>query len=107
MAFIALTYPLQWGLHQLTGSTSAGDLMVLWLYPLRIIAVLLVLIYFRPVYTELHAQVWRSWQELVLSICIGILVYVLWVRMDWPWAIQGQASSWPAFASSVPPLSSR
>lgn len=76
--------------------------MVLWLYPLRIIAVMLVLIYFWPVYTELHDQVWQSWQELVLSICTGILVYILWVRMDWPWAIQGQAAGYNPFRLDVP-----
>lgn len=97
MAFMALTSALQWGLHQLSGLTSAGNLMGLWLYPLRIVAVGLVLVYFWPVYTELQERVWISRQELALATGIGIAVYLLWVRMDWPWAIQGNAAGYNPF----------
>lgn len=100
MAFIAMSYPLQVGIGHLTGSTST-DLIALWLYPFRIVAVLLVMVYFWPVYTELQERVWNSWQELALTIIVGVLVYLLWVRMDWPWATQGQAGGYNPFQTDV------
>lgn len=97
MAFIAIASPLQWGLYHLSGLTTASDLLVLWLYPLRIAAVVLLLVYFWPVYTELYDRVWVSRQELALATIVGILVYLLWVRMDWPWAMQGKAAGYNPF----------
>ena len=101
MAFIASTPLLQWGLSQLSGSVSTSDLMLLWLYPLRAVAVLLLLVHFWPLYTELHEQVWENWQELALTIMVGTFVYILWVRMNWAWATQGQAAGYNPFQSDI------
>jgi len=32
-----------------------------------------------------------------LGIGVGVLVYVLWVRMDWSWAIQGELTGYNPF----------
>ena len=67
------------------------DHVDLWLYPLKIAAVLGLLFYFWPHYSELKGRIIRDRQEGILAITVGVLVYAAWVRMDWSWAMQGDA----------------
>lgn len=63
---------------------------VIWLYPVKTVAVMGLLIFFRSHYQELQRPVLVSLQEGIWAIGAGILVYLLWVRMDWDWATQGE-----------------
>ena len=36
-------------------------------------------------------------KEAALAVGVGLVVYVLWVRMDWPWAMQGTPTGYNPF----------
>jgi uncharacterized protein len=101
MGFIALEALLRWA----AGLTSAADVstttVFLWLYPLRIAVVLAALVYLWPAYEELRDNVCLSFGEALLVLVVGGLVYVAWVRMDWPWAMQGQPTGYNPFQAGV------
>ena len=69
----------------------------LWLYPVKITAVIGCLAYFWPRYTELKGQAFGRKMDVVLSVTIGVLVYLAWVRMDWSWATMGKAAGYDPF----------
>lgn len=73
----------------------------LWLYPIRIAVVLATLAYFWPAYRELRTSLWVNWREGLLVIVAGVLVYVAWVRMDWPWAMQSQPVGYEPFQAGA------
>ncbi|RZT04582.1 hypothetical protein SAMN05216319_3631 [Duganella sp. CF402] len=64
---------------------------LLWLYPLKIGAVVLALCWGRRHYTELHWQGMdgRWW---LLSIGAGLLVLVLWLNLDTGWMVVGTSA---------------
>jgi CAAX prenyl protease-like protein len=101
MGFIALEALLRW----VAGLTSAADISVtpvfLWLYPLRTVVVLVALVYLWPAYEELRDKVCRNFGEVLLVLVVGGLVYVAWVRMDWSWAMQGQATGYNPFQAGA------
>jgi len=87
LSFLALAEIIMWGS---TGEEHGWvDHVDLWLYPLKIAAVLGLLLYFWPHYSELKGRIIRDRQEGILAITVGVLVYAAWVRMDWSWAMQG------------------
>ena len=59
------------------------------LYPIRTIAVLLALIYFWRRYSEISLSDFGHIRNTLLSLGTGLLVFVLWVNMDFPFAIIG------------------
>jgi uncharacterized protein len=71
-----------------------GVLLPLWLYPVKIVAVLGALIYYWRQYDELHDKLCTSLGEGVLALGAGVVVYLAWVRMDWAWAMMGQAAGY-------------
>ena len=97
MAFIAL----ESGLHWLSGMVSAAapdrPQFFLWLYPVRTAVVLAALVFYWPAYQELRGRVCAGWREALLVAGVGTLVYGAWVRLDWPWAMQGQAAGYNPF----------
>ena len=73
----------------------------LWLYPIQIIAVLGLLIFFWSSYHELQRPVMTDTKEAAMAVAVGLVVYVLWVRMDWPWAMQGEATAYNPFEAGA------
>lgn len=69
----------------------------LWLYPVKATIVLAVLVYFWPRYGELKQRPWSRPGDLGLSLLVGFLVYLAWVQMDWPWAVQGDLGGYNPF----------
>ena len=60
-----------------------------WMYAVKVGAVLLMLIIFWREYTELHT--WRVSPIWTLaSIAVGLLVFVLWIKLDAGWMLIGQ-----------------
>jgi len=55
-----------------------------WLYPLKALAVALALLMLRKHYDEWHFNDFRSLGHTALSIGAGLLIFALWIRMDWP-----------------------
>ena len=80
----------------LPAESQAQDLE-LWTYPMKILIVGGLLIFFWSHFDELKTPVVASWSEGLSVVGIGLLVYVLWVRMDWPWAMQGEMTEYNPF----------
>jgi CAAX prenyl protease-like protein len=117
MAFIAVNMSLDWFADGRPDAAAWKTQIELWLYPVRTILVLATLIFFWSQYEELKEGFVSNLSELAQAIGVGVLVYFLWVRMDWPWATQGviqvfiipllgakPASCWRRFVSLGPSL---
>lgn len=91
MAFIALESGLHW---LLSPTASESPRPFLWLYPVRTVVVLASLIYYWPAYRELRQPLCLNGREGLLIAVVGVGVYLAWVRMDWPWAMQGQPTGY-------------
>ncbi|RMH06006.1 MAG: CAAX prenyl protease-related protein [Nitrospirae bacterium] len=95
MAFLAVEGGVRW-MDQ--GSEGEGiSHLVLWLYPVKTLAVGILLWWFWSWFSELHAPIVRNVREALVVLGTGIGVYVLWVRMDWPWAMQGEPTAYNPF----------
>jgi len=82
MAFLAMEQgALAWG----------GDSFdVRWLYPVKVVVVALALWVFRGEYRELLVRPARL--PLIVSILLGVLVFVLWINLDQGWLNLGGAA---------------
>ena len=97
MAFIALESVVSWVSEPFAVRSSGSNLWSLWLYPAKITAVLVALWLFWPRYKELHQPGTMSMMQIFMALGVGTLVYLAWVRMAWPWAIQGQMTAYNPF----------
>jgi uncharacterized protein len=101
MVFIGLESLIRW----LVGLTSSPETnlspVFVWLYPVRTAVVLGALVYLWPAYQELREPMCVNTAEALLVIVTGVLVYVAWVRMDWPWAMQGQPTGYNPFQAGA------
>ena len=74
MAFLAMEQGARvWG----------GDFDVRWLYPVKVVVVAFALWYFRGEYRELLVRPARV--PLIVSLLLGVLVFVLWINLDQGW----------------------
>ena len=74
MAFLAVEQGARaWG----------GDFDARWLYPVKVVVVAFALWYFRGEYRELLGRPARA--PLIVSILLGVLVFVLWINLDQGW----------------------
>lgn len=87
MAFIAVQ-----GLFS-SGGIFESEQVIFWLYPMRALLVAGVLISCFRSYSELKEKPFAGIGELTLSVGVGVLVYLAWFQMDWPWAIQGEGAA--------------
>lgn len=101
MAFIALESGLRWVSDLMSAVESGSTPSFLWLYPVRTAVVLAALVYLWPAYQELRDQVCTNWSECLLTLGVGVLVYLAWVRMDWSWAMQGQPAGYNPFQAGT------
>lgn len=62
-----------------------------WLYGISVLVVSLSLFWFWRRYAELMS--WLNWRELALSVVVGLVVYWLWIRLDQPWMMLGEATA--------------
>lgn len=61
------------------GSVPAG----MYLYPAKTVAVALLLVTFKSCYTEVCLRDLLKFKHSVISIISGIVVFLLWINMDW------------------------
>jgi len=101
LAFIALESGWRWVSGSTSAAASGGTAFFLWLYPVRTAVVLAALVYLWPAYQELRERVCANGGEALLSAGVGVLVYFAWVRMDWPWAMQGQPAGYDPFQAGA------
>ncbi len=67
---------------------------VRWIYALRVGGTALLLIYFRKQYIELAWPPALSFSTILLSISMGLLVFLLWINLDLYWMLFGKASGY-------------
>jgi hypothetical protein len=96
MAFVAvLEIPV------LLGGESLSRSFILGLYPVKIVLVCAALVAFRKSYTDLDWASLRKAAPTALSVCAGVAVFILWINLDLPWAVQGKLTSYdPTEAAS-------
>jgi CAAX prenyl protease-like protein len=67
------------------------------LYAVKILVVTVALIVLWKHFDELHHGIGNHRQNIPIAVISGVLVYVLWVRMNWPWAMQGKDPGYNPF----------
>jgi len=78
-----------------SGLPSVGiDFNVRWLYGAKVGCVAIALALLWKHYLELRAPHKASLGDWGLSVSVGGLVFVLWIFLDQPWAMLGEASGW-------------
>lgn len=65
-----------------------------WLYPVKIAAVVAVLVVFRGQYRELASGVRLSAVQCGVALAAGLLVWWLWITLDAPWMVLGHAAGY-------------
>jgi CAAX prenyl protease-like protein len=63
----------------------------IWLYPVKITVVCAVLWHFRHHYPELSFA-GTAMRHYGLGVVVGVVVFLLWIRMDWPFATLGEGA---------------
>lgn len=84
-------------LHDLVGKTlPPGPLathLIAVTYPVRILCVVAALVWLWGSYDELRGDRFKP-GNLLLSIGVGALVFVLWIHMDWDFAVMGDREAY-------------
>lgn len=73
------------------GWIDLSEQQLLFLYPLKALVVFGLLIYFFRRYSELNIGDFRKLTDTALSLLVGIVVFVLWINMDWGFATFGES----------------
>ncbi len=60
-----------------------------WLYAVQIATVILALAWFARGYAELRPLA-LGWRDALEASVIGVVVFVLWIKLDFSWAMQGE-----------------
>lgn len=81
MAFIGLEEGLVFLRDR--GLLVFDDAARLWLYPLKIIVTLLVLLFFYRRYQELSWRDLGRYRQTFFALLLGLLVFILWINMNW------------------------
>lgn len=79
----AIRFFLRQGFFPLTPETF------LYLYPIRAISAGLALFLFRSHYSEISLRDLATPLKTAISLAIGFLVFILWIKMDWTLRSQG------------------
>ncbi|MHB8058532.1 MAG: CAAX prenyl protease-related protein [Desulfuromonadaceae bacterium] len=81
MAFIGLDELLRSLIEH--GFIQFDATAIYYLYPLKTVVVGYLLYRFRKEYNELDFKDLRSHATTLVVSCVGVLVFLLWIRMDW------------------------
>ncbi|MBN1959095.1 MAG: CAAX prenyl protease-related protein [Desulfuromonadales bacterium] len=98
MVFIGLQQGFQWLIDN--GRTGLTEAQLLYLYPFKAVAVAVLLLYFWREYSEIHRDDFKNVVHTLGSLCLGILVFVLWINMDWDFATLGQSRGFDPFLNT-------
>ena len=83
------------GLDELIRFLAARGLLAVpnnfpyFLYPVKALAVALVIIFFWSRYQEIRLRDLARFRDTALSLFIGVVVFFLWIRMDWTFGTFG------------------
>ena len=103
ISFLALGESITWLGQAAPALASWGLVVDLWLYPVKTALILGMLVYFWPCYEELKGRTFGGMGEALFAVTTGIFVYLAWVRMDWPWAMQGVPAGYDPFRAGEGP----
>ena len=67
---------------------------LLYLYPLKALSVFFTLLYFWKKYDEINLRDLLAPVRTALAVAIGLVVFVLWVNMDWAFATLGKPAGY-------------
>lgn len=87
MGFIGLQQGLQWLADQ--GWLAVSDQQMLYLYPVKAVLVAAFLLLFMRHYNELRWSELKNLSQSFVSLLVGVVVFVLWINMDWEFATLG------------------
>lgn len=87
MGFIGVQQGLQWAAEQGILNLSAQQL--LYLYPVKAVLVAALLFFFMRRYNELRLADFKVLSHTAGSLLLGLLVFALWINMDWDFATFG------------------
>ncbi len=87
MLFIGLDELLHF--LKIQGLVNISETFFLFLYPVKISLVGLILWLWRSAYTEIDAKDILKYRLSFISIITGVVVFVLWIWMIWPFAVFG------------------
>lgn len=99
MGFIALQQGLEWLADKDVIAVSEAGL--LYLYPLKAVVVAILLAVFWKRYDELDFADLRRAGQTLTSCGVGLVVFVLWINMDWEFATFGQNKGFDPYLDSV------
>lgn len=80
------------GLEALQELGYLGDWDPRWLYPIKVGAVLVALVWLWRYYSELALPVAKKTMDWVIAAIIGVVVFVLWINLDQGWVTLGSDS---------------
>lgn len=88
------------GLAFLSGQRWIAAFDTRWLYPLRILAAGAGLVYCWRHYRELDGFGTLSLRDWALAVVCGVIVFVLWINLDQPWASMGASTGFKPIDAS-------
>ena len=95
MLFIGLKEVLDWVV--IKGWLELSPEQMLYLYPIKTVLVVGLLIVFWRQYSELDFSDFKNFTHTGGSILLGVLVFVLWINMDWGIATFGENKGFDPF----------
>jgi len=87
MAFIGLDELLRFLAGK--GFFTLTETSLYYVYPVKALVVGWLLFYYRHFYNELSLKDLKNIPETVTVFLVGLLVFVLWINMDWTFAASG------------------
>jgi CAAX prenyl protease-like protein len=76
------------------GILTVSSTFTLYLYPIKTVSVLFTLLLFFKHYEEIRLHDLKNPTHTILAIVTGVIVFILWINMDWPWATLGTPSGY-------------
>jgi uncharacterized protein len=70
------------------GMIQISEPFMLWLYLPKLVITLVVLLPLWPAYTEIRLKDFRKSSHTLTSLLCGVLVFGLWINMDWTFGFQ-------------------
>ena len=95
MGFIGLQQVLEWMVVK--GWVDITPEQMLYLYPIKTLLVAAILIYLWKQYEELDFSDLKNMKQTAASVVIGLVVFVLWINMDWGIATFGDRQGFDPF----------
>ncbi|MCK5912334.1 MAG: CAAX prenyl protease-related protein [Desulfuromusa sp.] len=95
MLFIGLQQILEWTVTK--GWLDLTAQQMLYLYPIKALLVTGLLIFFWRQYNELNFADFKNLTHTMASIFLGLLVFILWINMDWGIATFGESKGFDPF----------